>query len=122
MFCLWIELAVETIQDPVLSNTTSRIRNKKWINYSWAERHYKEIRNKLTIENMVVCNGSLVVHSEIQRRLIIKSLHDYLYCDIVPPPKKKLKSKVRWSGYSRDEEEYVKWCPKYKRNKRLNVK
>ena len=52
------------------------MENKKkkniWGNCSCAERPYKEIRHKLTLENGVIYNGDLIISPETQRKLAIK--------------------------------------------------
>ena len=55
-------MAAETRHDPGQSRLTSRTRKNVWGNCSQAERPYKEIRHKLTIEHGVICNRDLVIH------------------------------------------------------------
>lgn len=62
-------MAVKNIQDPVLKSIRSRIKKNIWGNCSMAERPYKAIRHKLTIESGVICNGYLVIPPETQRNL-----------------------------------------------------
>ena len=52
------KMATETTNDPVLNRIVLRIKENRWGNCSMAERPFKEIRYKLTIENGVICNGS----------------------------------------------------------------
>ena len=66
-FLHWVEtdvlsldrMAEETRNDPVLSRIKLRISKNIWGNCSIAERAFKEIRHKLTIENGVICDGDL---------------------------------------------------------------
>ena len=37
---------------------------------------------KLTIEQGVICNGDLIIPPEIQRKLVIKSVHDDIHCGV----------------------------------------
>ena len=89
-FLHWVETDVlsldrkagKTRHDPVgLSRITSRRKNI-WRNCSRAERLYKEIRHKLTIGHGVICNGDLIIPSETQRKLVIKSVHDDIHCGV----------------------------------------
>ena len=75
-FLHWVEtdvlsfgkITAETRHDPVLSRITSRIRKKKRMgNCSKAERPYKEIRHKLTIEHGMICNGDRIIPPETQK-------------------------------------------------------
>ena len=50
-------MGAETRHDIVLSRITSRIRKNVSGNFSRAERSYKEIRHKLTIEHEVIFMG-----------------------------------------------------------------
>lgn len=81
-------MAAETRHDPVLSKIISRIRKNSWGNCSRVERPYKEIRQKLTIEHGVICNGDLVVPPETQRKLVIKSVHDDIHCGVAATQKR----------------------------------
>ena len=95
-FLHWVEtdvlfldrMAVETRQDSVLSRITLRIRKNVWGNCSKTERPYKEIRHKLTIEHGVIYNGELIISSETQRKLVIKSVHDDIHCGVEATQKK----------------------------------
>ena len=54
-----------------------------------AERPYKEIRHKLTMEHEVICNGDLIIPPETQRKMVIKSVHDDIHCSVAAIRKKK---------------------------------
>ena len=87
-------MAAETKHDPVLSRITLRIRKNIWGNCSRAERPYKEIRHKLTIEHGVICNGDLTIPLETQIKLVIKRVHD-IHCGVAATQKKdKIRSRV----------------------------
>ena len=81
-------LAAETRHDTVQSRITSRIRKNVLGNYCRAETPYKEIRHKLTIEHGVICNGDQIIPPEMQRKLVIKSVHDDIHCGIAAPQKR----------------------------------
>ena len=71
------KMAAETRHNPLLSRITSRIRKNIWGNCSRAEKPYKEIRHKLTIEHGVIFNGDLIIPPGTYRKLVIKSVHGY---------------------------------------------
>ena len=110
-FLHWVEsnvlsldrMAAETRHDPVLSRVTSRIRKNKWVNCSRAERPYKEIRHKLTIEHGVICEGDLIIPPETQRKLVIKSVHDDIHCGVVATQKR-----IRLEAFTRSRRIYKK--------------
>ena len=79
-------MAVKTSHGPVVSRITSRIR-KTGGNCSRAERPYKEIRHTLTIEYGVIYNGYLIIPTETQRKLVIKSAHDDIHCALATTQK-----------------------------------
>ena len=91
-------MAVETRHDLVLSRITSRIRKNIWGNCSRAERPYKEIKHKPTIEHRVICNGNLITPPETQK-LVIKSIHNDIHCGVVVI-QKRIKLEAWWPGYS----------------------
>ena len=120
-FLHWVEtdvlslnkIAEETKNDPILSRIKSRISKNVWGNCSIAERPFKEIKHKLTVENGVICNGDLIVPPETQRKIIIKSVHDDVHCGIAAT-QKRLKLEAWWPRFTKDVEEYIKRCPKCK--------
>lgn len=93
-FLHWVEtdilpikqLASETLQDSTISKIVSRIKINKWNNCSKAERAYKEIKYKLTVENGVY-NGDLLVPSEKYRKDVMKMVHDNVFCWITATQK-----------------------------------
>ena len=89
----------ETRHDPVLSRITSRMRKNVWGNFSWTETLNKEIKYKLTIEHGVICNGDPIIPLEIQRKLVIKSVHDDIHCEVAAT-QKRIKSEAWWPEYS----------------------
>ena len=115
----WVETDVlptkrlqeETMQDPILNGISYRIRKNAWSNCSMAERPYKEVRHKLTMDKGIICNGDLVVPPRRMRKEIIKSIHDDVHGGITAT-QKRLKLEAWWPGYSRDIEDYIKKCPK----------
>ena len=104
------QLQEETLLDPILSKISNRIRRNKWNDCSKAERPYKEVKHKLTMDRGVVCNGDLVVPPQKMRKEIIKSVHDDIHCGIAAT-QKRLKLESWWPGYSRDIEDYIKNVP-----------
>nr|XP_047132676.1 uncharacterized protein K02A2.6-like [Hydra vulgaris] len=89
----------------------TRISKYNWSRCSVTERPYKSIRNKLTIEKGIVCNGDLIVPPKTMRKIFIKSTHDDIHCGIMQT-RCRLKLEVCWPGYCQDVEEYVKNCEK----------
>ena len=51
----------------------------------------------------------LVITQETQRKLVIKSIHDEIHRGVAAT-QKMIKLWAWWSGYSRDDEEYLKRC------------
>lgn len=87
------------------------IKNK-WDNCPWAERHLKEVKQKLTIGKGVICNGDVVVPPAMQRSKIIKCVHNDVHCGITST-QMRLRLEAWWPGYSIDVEEYIKRCKTY---------
>ena len=81
-------MTVKTRHDSILSRITSRIRKGIWRSCSKAERPYKEIRHKLMIEHGVIYNGDLIIPQEIERKLVIKSVHDDIHCRVAATQKR----------------------------------
>ena len=81
-------IAAETSHDPVINRITSGIRKKNiWENYSVVKRPYKDIRHKLTMEHVVICNGDQIITPETQRTLMIKRVHDDIHCGVATTQK-----------------------------------
>ena len=76
----------------------NRIRRNKWNNCSKAERPYKEVKHKLTMDKGVICNGDLVVPPQKMRKEVIKSVHDDTHCGLAAT-QKRLKFESWWPGY-----------------------
>lgn len=104
-------LKIETKPNPILSRIVKRIKNNIWSNCLIAERPFKEMKHKLTIENGITCNGDKRVAPQILRREILKGVHDEVHCGITVAQKRP-KLQAWWPGYSKDVEEYIKRCPK----------
>ena len=79
-------MAAETRHDPVQSRITLRIMKKTWGNCSRMDGKTLQ-RNKLTIEHGVICNEDLIIPSETQRKLVIKSVHDDIHCGLAATQK-----------------------------------
>nr|XP_047140200.1 uncharacterized protein K02A2.6-like [Hydra vulgaris] len=77
------QIIKETENDRVLMDIKTRIRKNNWSRCSVTERPYKSIRNKLTIEKGIVCNGDLIVPPKTMRKIFIKSIHDDIHCGIM---------------------------------------
>ena len=54
-------LKTETLQDPIFNNVYWRIKRNRRNDCSSAERPYKEVRHRLTIEDDLICNGDMIV-------------------------------------------------------------
>ena len=63
------------------------------------------------IEHRVVFNGDLIIPSEIQRKLVIKSIHDDILSGVAAT-QKRIKLEAWRQGYLWDVEKYIKWCKK----------
>ena len=61
----------------------------------------------------MICNGDLIIPTKIQRKLVIKSVHDDIHCGVAPT-QKRIKLEAWWLGYSWDVKDYIKRCKKYK--------
>ena len=59
------------------------------------------------MEHGVICNRDLIIPSETQRKLMIKSVHHDVHGGEATK-QKRIKLEAWWQGYSRDVEEYVK--------------
>nr|XP_047142341.1 uncharacterized protein K02A2.6-like [Hydra vulgaris] len=105
------QIIKETENDRVLMDIKTRIRKNNWSRCSVRERPYKSIRNKLTIEKGIVCNGDLIVPPKTMRKIFIKSIHDDIHCGIMQT-RCRLKLEAWWPGYCQDVEDYVKNCEK----------
>nr|XP_047146105.1 uncharacterized protein K02A2.6-like [Hydra vulgaris] len=105
------QIIKETENDRVLMDIKTRIRKNNWSRCSVTERPYKSIRNKLTIEKGIVCNGDLIVPPKTMRKIFIKSIHDDIHCGIMQT-RCRVKLEAWWPGYCQDVEEYVKNCEK----------
>ena len=103
-------LKEETLQDPVLSRISDRIKRNRWSNCLHAERPYQEVRYKLTMEKGVISNRDLIVPPQRMRWEVIKNVHDIYYG--ITATQKRLKLDAWWPGYSRDIEQYIKKCLK----------
>ena len=57
----------------------------------------------------------LIIPPETQKKLVIKSVHDR-----IAATQKRIKLEVWWSGYSRDVEEYIEICKKWKKNEEIH--
>ena len=55
---LLVDLKEEILRDPVLSRISDRIKRNRWSYCSQAERPYKEVRHKLTVEKGVICKDN----------------------------------------------------------------
>lgn len=73
---------METIQDPVLSRISDRIKRNTWSNCSIAERPYKESRHKLTGKKGIICNGDIIIPPQSLRKEVLKGVHDVVHCGI----------------------------------------
>ena len=57
-------------------------------------------QDKLTIEHRAISNGDLIISTETQRKLMIKSVHDDLHCGVAATKKKK---KIKLEAWNIDE-------------------
>ena len=96
-------LKEEALQDPVLSRISDRIKRNRWSNCSQAERPYKEVRYKLTVEKVVICNEDLIVPPQRMRSEVIKNVHDDIHSHGgITATQKRLKLEAWCPGYLRD--------------------
>ena len=103
------ELQMATNNDSVLPTIKKRIQCNKWSNCSQAERPFKSIRSKLTVEDDVVYNGDIIVVPHELRRKFISSIHDDIHGGVTAT-KHRLRLEAWWPGYGEDIERYVKNC------------
>jgi len=105
------ELKQETLNDNMLQKIIKRIQTNKWNNCSVAERPYKSNRQKLSVENGLLCCGDLIVPPQCLRNTFIKAVHD----DVHPgttATRNRLRLEVWWPGFCEDVERYVRNCCK----------
>lgn len=89
-----------TMQDLVLNRNTEIRKRNTSINCSMAERHYKELKHKLTIENGNIFNEDILFPQSL-RKDVIKVVHDDIHgCILVT--QMRLKLQALWLNYSRD--------------------
>lgn len=128
-FIHWTETDVltrEEIQDtsatdPLTSSIMKRVFVNKWSDFSPAESTYKAVRDRLTVEDGILCNGDLVVPPPSMRLRVIRSAHDDIHSGSLST-RNRVKLEAWWPGYCDDIEQYVKKCHKCAKNRPVNNK
>ena len=76
-----------------------------------AERPFKSVRQRLTVEDGVVCLGDLVVPPAVLRPQILRAVHNDTHCGALAT-RHRLKREVWWPGHCEDVERFVRQCSK----------
>ena len=105
------EIQQATLSDPVLRDIKRRIKDNVWSGCSMAERPYKSVRQRLTVENEVVCLGDLIVSPAALRSPLLEAVHSDTHCSALAT-RNRLKREAWWPGHCEDVERYVSQCVK----------
>jgi hypothetical protein len=97
--------------DSVLSSVMHRVSSGRWSNCSQAERAFKSVRQRLSIEDGILYNGDVMVPPDSLRNAFIGSVHDDVHCG-VSATRSRLRLEAWWPGYCGDVESYVGQCAK----------
>lgn len=76
-----------------------------------AERPYKSVRQRLTVENEVVCLGDLIVSPAALRHKLLEAAHGDTHCRALAT-RNWINREVWWPGHCNGVERYVKQCVK----------
>lgn len=115
------ELEIESNRDPVLSAIMDRVTRNRWSNCSVAERPFKSVRQRLSVESGVLCNGDLLVPPPTLRKKILEAAHGDIHCGVIAT-RNRLRREAWWPGYCQDVEQYVNRCAKCKEIKPIQQK
>ena len=105
------EMKLETSRERLLIDILRRVETNKWNACSVAENPFKAVRQSLTVENGVLCNGGTVVSPTSLRKKILSSVHDDVHCGTAAT-RNRLRLEAWWPDYCSDVETYVNKCPK----------
>jgi hypothetical protein len=105
------EIQLSSKCDPVIASVMRRISCNNWSNCSQAERAYKAVRQRLSIEDGIVYNGDVIVAPRSVRDKFISAAHDDVHCGM-SATRGRLRLEAWWPGYCGDVEEYIAKCVK----------
>ena len=101
----WVETDVrsrktlnrETQRDSILSEILEPIKKNVWSNCTIAEKPFKEVRHKLTIERGVIFSEDAIVPLQILRKDVIKCVLDDIHGGVAAT-QRRLRLQAWWPG------------------------